>query len=354
MQISDKPEQAAVEADADEGATAARPKESLLRQKAEQLKTRGEATENEKLVAEELEITKLLNKQNQALKAAKELAKDVVYTEPMRTGWKPPVKYRCGLCQALRRSPLGCRCGHGARRQLWGACWRGWRGCCCCWGGQGGVGTAQSGGLRLDARLCSPRGAPDAAALLGELWGAVPGARSSRRCAAAALQTGRQLQGRRAPVAARALPLRPLRCRGAPPPPPTPPPPPPPARRQMSERARQELRDATFISCEGSNLPPPIAHFEEMKLPKGILRHLAAKNISKPSPIQMQGLPVALAGRCGAAPLVPRCLGAAAAVVAAADDGVAMGMFLGPPPSLNSAPRLARLPWTPPLDPPPP
>jgi ATP-dependent RNA helicase DDX41 len=68
----------------------------------------------------------------------------------------------------------------------------------------------------------------------------------------------------------------------------------------MSERARQELRDAMFISCEGTELPAPITHFEEMKLPKGILRHLTDKNISKPSPIQMQGLPVALSGRCGA------------------------------------------------------
>ena len=37
--------------------------------------------------------------------------------------------------------------------------------------------------------------------------------------------------------------------------------------------------------------------FVDMKLPKGVLEYLEGRNIKRPTPIQMQGLPVALAGR---------------------------------------------------------
>jgi len=37
--------------------------------------------------------------------------------------------------------------------------------------------------------------------------------------------------------------------------------------------------------------------FADMKLPKPILDYLDERNIKRPTPIQMQGLPVALAGR---------------------------------------------------------
>lgn len=46
-----------------------------------------------------------------------------------------------------------------------------------------------------------------------------------------------------------------------------------------------------------ADCPPPIKTFEEMKFPKPIIDALNAKNIKRPTPIQMQGLPVALAGR---------------------------------------------------------
>ncbi len=166
-------EEAGPEAEADPSDT--RNKESLLRKNIELLKVQGEATETDKAVREELEITKLLNKQNQALKGAKELAKDVIYSEPMKTGWKPPLKYRT-----------------------------------------------------------------------------------------------------------------------------------------MTPEEAQEMRDAMFISCDGSNIAAPIMSFDEMKFPRGILKHLHDKGILKPSPIQIQGLPVALSGRwaprwrpAGAAAAVP-------------------------------------------------
>ena len=39
---------------------------------------------------------------------------------------------------------------------------------------------------------------------------------------------------------------------------------------------------------EGQHLLPPILDFQDMKFPAPILRQLAAKNITRPTPIQMQ------------------------------------------------------------------
>jgi hypothetical protein len=58
--------------------------------------------------------------------------------------------------------------------------------------------------------------------------------------------------------------------------------------RQLSEEQAQDLRDRFHIIVEGENLLSPIIDFKEMKMPPAILRQLAAKNISKPTPIQMQ------------------------------------------------------------------
>mmetsp|Transcript_11956 Transcript_11956/g.25699 ORF Transcript_11956/g.25699 Transcript_11956/m.25699 type:complete len:636 (+) Transcript_11956:117-2024(+) len=72
----------------------------------------------------------------------------------------------------------------------------------------------------------------------------------------------------------------------------------PPLRyRQMSEEARQQIRDTFRIAIDGNDVPPPIANFKDMKFPPAVLRVLEAKGIKKPTPIQIQGLPVALAGR---------------------------------------------------------
>ena len=72
----------------------------------------------------------------------------------------------------------------------------------------------------------------------------------------------------------------------------------PPVRaRRMSEEEGQAVRDRFHIIVEGDNLLPPLTDFSDMKFPGAILRQLAAKNISRPTPIQMQGLPTILAGR---------------------------------------------------------
>jgi ATP-dependent RNA helicase DDX41 len=57
------------------------------------------------------------------------------------------------------------------------------------------------------------------------------------------------------------------------------------------------IRQKWHILVEGENLPPPIKTFKEMKFPQPILEALKEKNIRRPTPIQMQGLPVALSGR---------------------------------------------------------
>ncbi|KAI8640950.1 hypothetical protein BD408DRAFT_444781 [Parasitella parasitica] len=59
----------------------------------------------------------------------------------------------------------------------------------------------------------------------------------------------------------------------------------------------QAVRDKYHILIEGEDPVPPIRHFQDMKLPEPILKYLKDKNIEKPSPIQIQGLPVALTGR---------------------------------------------------------
>lgn len=64
-----------------------------------------------------------------------------------------------------------------------------------------------------------------------------------------------------------------------------------------SEARHERVRRKYHIYVEGEQLPPPIKTFKEMKFPKCIINGLKSKNISKPSPIQMQGLPAVLCGR---------------------------------------------------------
>ncbi|ETN60487.1 ATP-dependent RNA helicase abstrakt [Anopheles darlingi] len=59
------------------------------------------------------------------------------------------------------------------------------------------------------------------------------------------------------------------------------------------EKIRENLR----ILTDGEDVPPPLCSFREMKLPKAILLAMAKRNIKKPSPIQVQGIPAVLAGR---------------------------------------------------------
>ena len=51
------------------------------------------------------------------------------------------------------------------------------------------------------------------------------------------------------------------------------------------------------IDVDGESPPPPLKTFEDMKLNPSILYGLRDKNIKKPSPIQMQGIPTVLSGR---------------------------------------------------------
>nr|XP_022907658.1 ATP-dependent RNA helicase abstrakt [Onthophagus taurus] len=59
------------------------------------------------------------------------------------------------------------------------------------------------------------------------------------------------------------------------------------------EKIRHELR----ILVEGEEIPPPLKSFKEMKFHKAILDGLKEKNIKKPTPIQVQGIPTVLSGR---------------------------------------------------------
>lgn len=63
------------------------------------------------------------------------------------------------------------------------------------------------------------------------------------------------------------------------------------------EESWKKIRDKWHILVEGDDVPPPIRSFADMKFPQPILNDLASRNIKRPTPIQMQGLPVALAGR---------------------------------------------------------
>ncbi|ETW85633.1 hypothetical protein HETIRDRAFT_414623 [Heterobasidion irregulare TC 32-1] len=59
----------------------------------------------------------------------------------------------------------------------------------------------------------------------------------------------------------------------------------------------QKIRDKYHIVVEGDEATPPIEHFADMKIPEPLLKFLKSKRIITPTPIQLQGLPVALSGR---------------------------------------------------------
>ena len=59
----------------------------------------------------------------------------------------------------------------------------------------------------------------------------------------------------------------------------------------------EKIRKKWHILVEGTNCPPPIRSFTDMCYPKPILEVLKKKNVKRPTPIQMQGLTVALSGR---------------------------------------------------------
>ena len=63
------------------------------------------------------------------------------------------------------------------------------------------------------------------------------------------------------------------------------------------ESAHQAVRDKWHILVEGEECPPPIKSFKEMKLPECIMGAMQAKNIGRPTPIQVQALPALFTGR---------------------------------------------------------
>jgi ATP-dependent RNA helicase DDX41 len=65
----------------------------------------------------------------------------------------------------------------------------------------------------------------------------------------------------------------------------------------QGEQAWEQVRKQWHMDVEGNDVPPPMKRFKDMKFPEPIVMALEAKNIQRPTPIQMQGLPVALAGR---------------------------------------------------------
>jgi ATP-dependent RNA helicase DDX41 len=65
----------------------------------------------------------------------------------------------------------------------------------------------------------------------------------------------------------------------------------------QGEEAWENIRKEWHMEVEGDNVPPPCKRFVDMKLPAPILATLEAKGIKRPTPIQVQGLPVALASR---------------------------------------------------------
>jgi len=67
--------------------------------------------------------------------------------------------------------------------------------------------------------------------------------------------------------------------------------------REMTPEQVTAIRQKYHIDVDGESIPPAIKAFRDMKFPKPVLDYLKNKGIKVPTPIQMQGLPVALSGR---------------------------------------------------------
>ncbi|KIJ17227.1 hypothetical protein PAXINDRAFT_112075 [Paxillus involutus ATCC 200175] len=67
--------------------------------------------------------------------------------------------------------------------------------------------------------------------------------------------------------------------------------------RERTEEQHLRLREKYHIIADGENIPPPIEHFEDMKIPVAMLQFLKSKKITSPTPIQLQGIPTGFSGR---------------------------------------------------------
>lgn len=66
---------------------------------------------------------------------------------------------------------------------------------------------------------------------------------------------------------------------------------------EKTEAEHDETRRKWHILVEGEDCPPPIKSFREMKLPPPFIQAMTNKGIARPTPIQVQGIPVLLSGR---------------------------------------------------------
>ncbi|KAJ7684804.1 P-loop containing nucleoside triphosphate hydrolase protein [Mycena polygramma] len=67
--------------------------------------------------------------------------------------------------------------------------------------------------------------------------------------------------------------------------------------RERTNEQHQKVRDKYHILVDGEDVPPPIEHFVDMKIPEPILQYLKSNRIITPTPIQLQGIPAAFTGR---------------------------------------------------------
>ena len=66
---------------------------------------------------------------------------------------------------------------------------------------------------------------------------------------------------------------------------------------EQGEDAWNKVRKEWHMEVQGNDIPPPLKRFQDMRFPKVILNYLSSKGIKRPTPIQMQGMTVALASR---------------------------------------------------------
>jgi ATP-dependent RNA helicase DDX41 len=67
--------------------------------------------------------------------------------------------------------------------------------------------------------------------------------------------------------------------------------------RDRDESVNEETRKKWHILIEGENCPPPIKSFREMRVPPVLLEAMEKKGMTRPTPIQVQGIPALLSGR---------------------------------------------------------
>jgi len=71
-----------------------------------------------------------------------------------------------------------------------------------------------------------------------------------------------------------------------------------PAVSSMSEREADSIRESKSITIvSGDNVPKPVRNFEEASFPDYVLEEISRVGFREPTPIQVQGWPIALSGR---------------------------------------------------------